>query len=146
VSLRFGTSLPPERRGTLHAKLGREFPAEVYEAHVTGHRVLVAPVPVSTTSESGLIVYPRSAIERAELKVSAGWIIAAGPLAGKDSGYQQGALCDEPQDLLGHYVTFETYSGKAIRVSQREVSSDWDGDVYVLLDTQLMTVSREEQV
>ena len=146
MSLRPGTSLPVDRRVALHEKLGRELPAEVYDQHLTGHRVLVAPTPIDEKTAGGILFKPRSVVERQTLSASAGWIIAAGPLAGFDDGYNAGALCEHPSDLLGRYVTFKKYSGTALRVGEKDADSDWEGEVFVLTDKELMTVSPEAQV
>ena len=146
MSLRTGCSLSLERRKALHEKIGKELSADVYEQHLTGHRVLVAPTPVDERTAGGIIIKPRSAVERQQLRGGSGWIISVGPLAGMDDGYSPGALSDKPEDLLGRYVTFKAHSGTALRVSEQDASSDWEGDVYVLTDKEIMTVSPEQQV
>lgn len=146
MSLRTGCSLSPDRRAALHKKLGKTLTDEVYDQCLTGHRILVAPTPVDELTAGGIIVKPRSAVERQKLKASSGWIISVGPLAGQDDGYNPGALSDKPEDLLGRYVTWKMYAGTSIQVSESDASSDWDGEVVVLLDKELMTVSPEPHI
>lgn len=146
MSLRTGCSLSPDRREKLHKKLGKVLSDEVYAQILTGHRVMIAPTPVDEVTAGGIIIKPRSAIERQQIQNGSGWIISVGPLAGQDDGYNPGALSDKPEDLLGRYVTCKRYSGSAIQVSEKDASSDWEGEVYVLLDKEIWTLSPEAQV
>jgi co-chaperonin GroES (HSP10) len=139
-----GQTLPPERRAALHAKLGRELSPEVYDLILTGHRVLVVPEPVSERTK-GLLYKPRSAIEREQLEMGAGWVIAVGPLAGQlGAPHPVGAHCDHPADLLGRRVLFKAYSGVNLRTSEEDTEFGGQYALLVLTDRDLLTLSEPE--
>lgn len=69
------------RRDALHQALGRTLPDEVWDLRLVGFRILVAPEPV-VDRHKGLLYKPRSAVEREQLAMGAGWIIGVGPEVG----------------------------------------------------------------
>ena len=113
-----GVCLNPEQREALQKRLGRELSEEVWAHSITGHRILICPEPVQDRYK-GLLFKPRSAQEREGLEMGAGWIIAAGPLAGSgDDWFPGGILCQNPSDLLGLHVIFKSHSGVTIKTNE----------------------------
>jgi hypothetical protein len=125
--------LPPERRPALHEKLGRDLGPEVWDLHMTGHRLLIAPEPVSDRMGSGLLYKVRSQKDREALEMGAGWIIGAGPLAGfmgEGAGaqaYPVGLLLrrgtedpTSPGVLLGLHVLYRQYSGINLKTNAED--------------------------
>lgn len=110
-----GFSLPPQKHAALHERLGRELDPRIYELTLQGHRLLVAPDPVDRMHK-GLLFMPASAIERQQINMAAGTIIAVGPLVGSPGApHPVGALCRHPRDLLGAHIIYQAHSGFTLR-------------------------------
>lgn len=146
--LGFGVHLPPHpgcclpegpRRNALHAALGRTLPDEVWELHLTGFRILVAPEPVGERHK-GLLWKPRSAVERESLAMGAGWVIAVGPEVGSTpQAPPAGALnCPHPVDILGAKVVFRAYSGANLKTSEEDTEFGGQFSLLVLTDRDIL--------
>jgi co-chaperonin GroES (HSP10) len=128
-----GSTLPPSRRAALAKKLGRDLPEEVWSQHLTGHRLLVVPEPVSERTAGGVLFKPRSTVKRQELEMGAGWVIAVGPLVGQPGAPHPGGLmCLRPEDALGAHVLYKQYSGTNLKVSEED--TEFEGNLIVLTD------------
>lgn len=136
-----GSSLPEPLRKTLHEKLGRELPAEVYVQQITGRRILVAPQPVD--EKWGLLWKPRSTTEAEKLQMGAGWVIAVGPLVGTAGAphVAGSVLSDAPEDLLGRRILFKAYTGVALQMSKDE--DEWGGSLVVMTDLDVLCIGEE---
>lgn len=141
MALVTGSSLPETLRKTLHEKLGRELPPEVYAQNITGRRILVAPQPVD--EKWGLLWKPRSTTEREKLEMGTGWVIAVGPLVGNAGAphVAGSVLCDEPEDLLGHKILFKKYTGVALQMAADE--DEWGGSLTCMTDCDVLAIGEK---
>lgn len=136
-----GSSLPEPLRKTLHLKLGRELPEEVYAQSITGRRLLVAPQPVD--EKWGLLWKPRSTTEREKLEMGTGWVIAVGPLVGNAGAphVAGSVLCDLPEDLLGHKILYKKYTGVSLQMAADE--DEWGGSLVVMTDCDVLAIGEK---
>ena len=133
-----GCHLPAEQRERLYKILGSSINAEVWRYHITGHRLLVCPEPASRTYR-GTILLPESAVERGKLEMGAGWVIAAGPMAGTSEGlvpHPGGILCVDPSDLLGVHILYRSHQGINIRTGDDD--TEFMGDLIILTDRDVL--------
>lgn len=139
-----GFSLPPALRPVLHEKLGRELTPDAYTGVWTGSRVLVAPTPVTHTAAGGLLWKPQSVIERQQMAMGSGWVVAVGPTVGQPGAlHPGGVLCDHPTDLLGHLVIYAAYSGTAINTCAEDQEFGGANSLLVMTDRDILHVSTE---
>jgi co-chaperonin GroES (HSP10) len=128
----------------LEKRIGRSLPPELWTRHLTGHRILVVPEPVSERTR-GLLYKPRSAIEREQLEMGAGWVVAVGPLVGQEGApHPVGVLCSHPTSLLGRHVLFRQYSGVNLKTSQEDTEFGGPYALIVLTDRDVLSVSSAE--
>lgn len=141
--LSVGCCLNQDQRDKLAKKLGRVLSEEVWTYSVTGHRILICPEPVQTTYK-GLIHKPRSAQEREALEVGAGWIISVGPMAGSgDEWFPGGLRCEQPHELLGLKVLFQSHSGKVIKTSDEDTEFGGQFSLLVMTTRDVLMVGWE---
>lgn len=135
-----GVVLPATRRAALHALLGRTLTEDAWAENLTGHRVLVAPEPVAERTK-GLLYKPRSAVEREQLEMGAGWIIAAGPLAGQAESQQHpvGLISQTADDLLGLHVIYRQYSGINLKTTEEDTEFGGQFALVLLTDRDILS-------
>jgi co-chaperonin GroES (HSP10) len=109
----------PERLEALTKRLGFALPDEIWNLSMVGCRLLVAPETVQETTSGG-IVKPRSAIERQKLEMGSGYIIAAGPAAGKWPELGPAGALDLKivGRLEGLKVIYRAFAGVNIKTTQ----------------------------
>ena len=110
----------------LEGIIGRELDEIYFKCSPCGSKlhVVVEKVP----EKYGLIETTETYRESAQRAMGVGYIMAAGPLAGKEQpGPVQGVLCNEPADLLYLHVIFGGNVGVPIRISVRH--SEFDAEV-----------------
>lgn len=126
-------TLEPEHRPALETITKRVLDPRVWSLQITGSQVLVVPDPVD--KQHGALWLPASAIERRQLSMGAGWIVAAGPFAGSERPTLKiGLRTTSPTDLLGLHIYFQAYSGINFKTSAED--DEFGGpDALVVLDT-----------
>lgn len=82
-----------------------------------GHYVLVEVVPIEVQTDSGIVLYSKSELEREHGGRDIGKLISVGPLA-----YQGFAHAENAEDWgvkVGDLVEFKRYDGKIPRLSEK---------------------------
>jgi len=140
MSLAEGFFLDEPTRKRLAEKLGRELSPEIWEHQLAGHRVLIVPEPVAERTK-GLLYKPRSAVEREQMEMGAGWVIAVGPLVGAPGApHPVGVCCDDPRDLLGRHVLYRSFSGVNLKTSEEDHEFGGQFALIVLTDRDILAV------
>jgi len=110
----------------LEGIIGRELDPIYFKCLPCGSKlhVVVEEVP----KKFGMIATTEQYQQSAQRSMGVGYIMAAGPLAGKEQpGPVQGVLCNEPADLLYLHVIFGGNVGVPISISVR--NSEFDSEV-----------------
>ena len=113
-------------QGKLESIIGRLLDEVYFKCHPCGSKlhVVVEKVP----EKYGMIATTEQYQQSAQRSMGVGYIMAAGPLAGKEQpGPVQGVLCNEPADLLYLHVIFGGNVGVPIRISVQH--SEFDAEV-----------------
>lgn len=106
--------------------VGRELDPFYFKCYPCGSKlhIVVEKVP----EKYGMISTTEQYRESAQRAMGVGYVMSAGPLAGKQQpGPIQGVLCDNPEDLLCQHVIFGGNVGIPIRISVRH--SEFDAEV-----------------
>jgi len=140
-----GFTLTPTQQEWLHKQLGRDLPPEVYRDSMTGHRILVAPKPVSERW-GGMLFKPRSAQEREQAEMGVGWVVSVGPLVGAAGApHPTGVLTRHPADLLGRQVIYQQYAGTNIKTNEEDTEFGGKFSLLVLTDRDVLQVGRLDE-
>lgn len=101
---------------------------------VTGHHVLLAPLPVETKTEGGILI-PQSHVDKQEVAGITGYVVQIGSTAYKGeypAGVQrfpQGPWCKE-----GDFVLYKTYTGTRIEVGGQELRIMNDDQILAVVE------------
>lgn len=145
MSLLEGFVLTKDRHDALAERLGRTLSDEVWSYAMTGHRVLIVPEPVSERHK-GLLYKPRSAVDREELEMGAGYVISVGPCVGQPGApHPVGVLCEHPSELLGRRVLYRQHSGTIIKTTEEDTEFGGQFALIVLTDRDLLAVGRQKE-
>lgn len=131
------------RRDALHQALGRTLPDEVWDLRLVGFRILVAPEPV-VDRHKGLLYKPRSAVEREQLAMGAGWIIGIGPEVGSTPKAPPAGALHFPEGsrleaiILGAKAIFRAYSGANLRTSEEDTEFGGQFSLLILTDRDIL--------
>jgi len=138
----YGFLLDPELRPALYKWMGRTPNPDLWEQHVTGHRVLIVPTPVLETWK-GILYKPRSAHEREQLEAGSGCVVAVGSRVGKPGApHPVGVECDDPRDLLGRFVLFRQLQGVNLRTSEDDSEFGGQHALIMLTDRDILSVGQ----
>ncbi|MEG9884103.1 MAG: co-chaperone GroES family protein [Hyphomicrobiales bacterium] len=87
---------------------------------VTGHHILLAPLPVETVTEGGIYI-PEEHVEKQVVAGITGYVVQTGNSAYKGE-YPKGVMRfpDGPWCKQGDFVIYKTYTGTRVEVAGQE--------------------------
>lgn len=137
-----GFALDENLRPRLHEALGRELPTAIYEGYPPGHRCVVAPEP--TSEKFGLLYKARSTMDREQLEMGAGWIVAVGPRFGAPGApHPVGMVCSDPREALGRHVYFRSFSGVNLKTTLEDTEFGGQWSLIILTDRDILFTDYE---